>query len=627
MNGSSITAQVYGCIRNGDYSRAIDIFESKLGNFPRSRPALSLLAYCCYHNEEYARAAEFYEELMALCPESEEYRTYYAQSSVKAGSWLDTTRVTSSVQSQRMRLLQAQAELGQDNLQSCRSTLSQCLEDDPETIIAMVTVDFKEGHFAKAAEKYKIARQVMGNNPPLSYYIALCHYRMGENDKALEMVDSIILLVGTKRNEPRDVNGYERSNYFAVEALNLKAAICYDMKMYDSAKDIMRELCDLQNNENLDNITIHNDVLVNIDDDPALGIERLKLLLAEDSFPPEVLGNLITLYLSHGKDDLANETLEANKQLAREIISPELLSYLEAAIMTSSYPNEAIPMLEKIASEYTPKLKEQMKKITDAVTASRNEQESSLILSATKEYDALLDNYMPILMLQARIFWDKKEYAVAEQILENSVELCKYHEKWRLNMGHVMFAQEGEKIKESIPYYELIIEKEKDAALLDVPSVALANLCVAFIVENQSKTASAIMERVKKEEERQMKSGGREQLYHSCIINLVIGTLYCAKQNFEIGIERIIECLKPIEKNLCSDTWFYTKRCFLALAAKLSKLMCVINDTTLREILNILHDIETKGKNIMTDVEGCEGPMSVSSEAQQIKEIFIKICT
>jgi len=68
--------------------------------------------------------------------------------------------------------------------------------------------------------------------------------------------------------------------------------------------------------------------------------------------------------------------------------------------------------------------------------------------------------------------------------------LCKYHEKWRLNMGHVMFAQEGEKIKESIPYYELIIEKDKDTALLDVPSVALANLCVAFIMENQSKTAS-----------------------------------------------------------------------------------------------------------------------------------------
>mmetsp|Transcript_644 Transcript_644/g.1316 ORF Transcript_644/g.1316 Transcript_644/m.1316 type:complete len:471 (-) Transcript_644:2029-3441(-) len=425
------------------------------------------------------------------------------------------------------------------------------------TIIAMATIDFKEGHFAKASEKYKIAKQVMGSHPSLTYYIALCHYRMGENDEALEMVDSIIQYhIRTKKNELRDINVHDHGDSFAVEAFNLKAAICYGMKMHDSAKDVLREICELQNNENLDNITIHNDVVVNIEDDPALGIERLKFLLAQDSFPPEVLGNLITQYLSHGKDDLASETLEANKQLAREIISPELLSYLEAAILTSTYPDEAIPLLEKIASKHVPKLKEQMNKITDAVTVSSQEKESSMILSATKEYDALLDQYTPILMLQAKIFWDKKEYSAAEQILEKSAELCKYHEKWRLNMGHVMFAQEGEKIKESIPYYELIIEKDKDTALLDVPSVALAN--------------------------------------HSCIINLVIGTLYCAKENFEVGIDRIIESLKPIEKNLCSDTWFYTKRCFLALAAKLSKLMCVINDNTLRDILNILKNLIMK---------------------------------
>mmetsp|Transcript_6711 Transcript_6711/g.13961 ORF Transcript_6711/g.13961 Transcript_6711/m.13961 type:complete len:85 (-) Transcript_6711:22-276(-) len=76
---------------------------------------------------------------MALCPESEEYRTYYVQSSVKAGSWLDATRVSSSVQSQRMRLLQTQAELEQGNLQSCRTTLLQCLEDDPITLLCVTT--------------------------------------------------------------------------------------------------------------------------------------------------------------------------------------------------------------------------------------------------------------------------------------------------------------------------------------------------------------------------------------------------------------------------------------------------------------------------------------------------------
>ena len=36
-------------------------------------------------------------------------------------------------------------------------------------------------------------------------------------------------------------------------------------------------------------------------------------------------------------------------------------------------------------------------------------------------------------------------------------------------------------------------------------------------------------------------SGGSKQCLHLCIINLVIGTLYCSKGNFEFGISRIIK--------------------------------------------------------------------------------------
>lgn len=36
--------------------------------------------------------------------------------------------------------------------------------------------------------------------------------------------------------------------------------------------------------------------------------------------------------------------------------------------------------------------------------------------------------------------------------------------------------------------------------------------------------------------------------------------------NFEFGISRIIKSLEPYEKKLGTDTWFYAKRCFLALA-------------------------------------------------------------
>lgn len=36
--------------------------------------------------------------------------------------------------------------------------------------------------------------------------------------------------------------------------------------------------------------------------------------------------------------------------------------------------------------------------------------------------------------------------------------------------------------------------------------------------------------------------------------------------NFEFGISRIIKSFEPYEKKLGTDTWFYAKRCFLALA-------------------------------------------------------------
>jgi hypothetical protein len=53
--------------------------------------------------------------------------------------------------------------------------------------------------------------------------------------------------------------------------------------------------------------------------------------------------------------------------------------------------------------------------------------------------------------------------------------------------------------------------------------------------------------------------------YHLCIVNLVIGTLYCSKLNFEFGISRIIKSLEPIQKKvqtiLCSDQYRYLALC------------------------------------------------------------------
>lgn len=61
--------------------------------------------------------------------------------------------------------------------------------------------------------------------------------------------------------------------------------------------------------------------------------------------------------------------------------------------------------------------------------------------------------------------------------------------------------------------------------------------------------------------------------FHFCIVNLVIGTLYCVKGNYEFGIARIIKSMEPESKKLEADTWFYAKRCFLALLEGVAKHM------------------------------------------------------
>ncbi len=52
-----------------------------------------------------------------------------------------------------------------------------------------------------------------------------------------------------------------------------------------------------------------------------------------------------------------------------------------------------------------------------------------------------------------------------------------------------------------------------------------------------------------------MYSDPDSQRFHLCIINMVIGTLYCAKGNFEFGISRIIKSVEPA-KTLSADTWY-----------------------------------------------------------------------
>ena len=53
-------------------------------------------------------------------------------------------------------------------------------------------------------------------------------------------------------------------------------------------------------------------------------------------------------------------------------------------------------------------------------------------------------SYIPVLMAQARIYWDTEDYQQVEKIFRKSVEFCSEHNTWKLNVAHVLFMQVGD---------------------------------------------------------------------------------------------------------------------------------------------------------------------------------------
>jgi tetratricopeptide repeat protein 30 len=225
--------------------------------------------------------------------------------------------------------------------------------------------------------------------------------------------------------------------------------------------------------------------------------------------------------------------------------------------MQQTSPEEAYRKFDDIAKKHI----DYLRKLTKAVQDARNARDEADIKSAIRDYDEALERYIPVLMGQAKIYWDMENYQQVEKIFRQSLEFCNEHDIWKLNVAHVFFMQET-KFKEAIRYYEPIVKKNqenvskfyvyssKPSKLLTVQAIILANLCVSYIMTSQNEEAEELMRRIEKEEERVAYSDPEKKTYHLCIVNLVIGTLYCAKQNFEFGISRIMKSLEPYPKKV-----------------------------------------------------------------------------
>jgi tetratricopeptide repeat protein 30 len=83
-------------------------------------------------------------------------------------------------------------------------------------------------------------------------------------------------------------------------------------------------------------------------------------------------------------------------------------------------------------------------------------------------------------MMQAKLYWDKSNYAAVEKVFKQSAEFCSEHETWKLNVAHVFFMQDN-RYRDAIRYYEPFVRRQMED-LLGITAIVLANLCVSYIM-------------------------------------------------------------------------------------------------------------------------------------------------
>ncbi|XP_035227015.1 tetratricopeptide repeat protein 30A-like [Stegodyphus dumicola] len=641
INDGEYTKTIYSMIKEGLFKEAIAVLNQQFQANTNSRAALSLLGYCYYFTQDFVNAANCYEHLTVVCPEVDDYKLYYAQSLYQACFYQEAMKVTCQIENPdyqaKIVKLQAAIKYGEEDLAAAKSLVDQSPPGDPDTEVNLGCLLFKEGRYEDACKKFMQAMQVEGYVPDLSYNIALCYYRLKQYALALKHIAEIIergirehpeLSVGmnTEGIEVRSVgNTITLHETALIEAFNLKAAIEYQLKNFDAAREALTDMPP-RGEEELDPVTLHNQALMNMETHPTEGFEKLQFLIQQNPFPPETFGNLLLLYCKHEYYDLAADVLAENAHLTYKYLTPYLYDFLDALITQQTSPEEAYKKFDEMAARHI----ETLRKLTKQVQEARQNHDEEGVKKAVNECEEALERYIPVLMAQAKIYWDMENYQQVEKVFRKSVEFCNDHDIWKLNVAHVLFMQEN-KFKEATGFYEPIVKKNYDK-ILNVSAIVLANLCVSYIMTSQNEEAEELMRKIEKEEEQLAYEEPDRKIFHLSIVNLVIGTLYCAKGNYDFGISRVIKSLEPYSKKLGTDTWFYAKRCFLSLLENLAKQVFVIRDAVLYDCLQFFSQCEAYGRNVKVAMEQPldtipihAGKNTVTYEARLLKAILLEI--
>jgi tetratricopeptide repeat protein 30 len=361
-----------------------------------------------------------------------------------------------------------------------------------------------------------------------------------------------------------------------------------------------------------------------MEEDPSSAFRKLTFLLGQEPTPPETFRNLLLGYCKFEYYALAADLLAENTELAAKTMGQQTLDFLETYLLCSTSKEEAYRKFDEMCKVNADALRRLMRDVDE----SRKTHDEQQQISLTLQFEAAVNDLVPILMSQAKIFWDLEKYQLVELLLLKYADFCVDHRTWKLNLAHTDFMQPG-KMADAISFYEPLVLGEQN--LLDVEAIIVANLCAAYVIMEQNELADNLINRLTEEEAAKLKEDDNAHLYHLSIIHLVIGTLYCAHRNFDFGIDYVLKAFAPMHKKLNADTWFSAKKCLFELLRSMALRQYIMPDLMFDRVSGFLDEVDKNGKktdsiiDLTVVAEEARENQTISFEARTIKAMLLRL--
>ncbi|KAG9509857.1 Cleft lip and palate transmembrane protein 1 [Fragariocoptes setiger] len=638
-----------------------------------------------------------------VCIDNIEYYVYYACSLFMSGKLDMAIQVSTSIEEKLrdssdagngdswdliINNLQALVSYLRKDYATARTWFSRLGPSNLERDFNLAALLYHQEKYESAIQSYESITRAMNTDRAsneILYNIALNYYRLERYEECLKCLDEIIergirdhpeLNVGL-RTDGIHTKSVGNSRVLAesalIEALNLKFAVQY---RNGDIEDSQKSLTDmpLRNLNELDPVTLHNQAILfcsykEIEE----SYDKLQYLLSQKfvgaECPDETFPNLLIICCQNQLYDIASELMTDNSDLAYQCLSEDLYDFLQAIISQQTSCDEAYSKFDFLLERQIGRLRK-LEKLRDNNSEFKSSNDGG-------EYERHLNYGVQILMSQAKILWDMQYYEAIEKLFRKTAMFFCNQSIWKINVTHAMYMQDT-KYKQAAEFYEQFVKDNYDN-LLAVDPMILANLCVSYVLTGQNEDAEELMRRIENEELKLTKQQNNQrsqsaiakqtlistkceqiddyddvldnffdkvnqrseayQPLHFCIINLVIGTLYCVKFNYEFGLNRVMKSLEPLSDKLNADTWFYTKRCILSMCEQMVKQTVVISDSVMRQCIDFLIECEKIGLKLKAslapqfaaprssngNVDSLQQVKTITFEARHLRWLLIKI--